>query len=147
MKGFSTEYIFYALIFMIFIIISVSIIKNISFKNYNFEEFKVNSSYVCLYMNDTEIDKKDLEVVLYGFIKDSCNNFVFTLKQPLTKEDIEGIIKKIDKDYLLVTVKDCNLQTLNTKTIFINFEHLNAKQKIYLYKREISNSDILMCVL
>ncbi|MEM5803418.1 MAG: hypothetical protein QW350_01615, partial [Candidatus Aenigmatarchaeota archaeon] len=93
MKGLSTEYIFYSLIFLTFIIISVSIIKNISFKSYEVKEFRVNSNYFCLYMNDTEINKKDLKIIFYGFIKDSCNNFVSSLNQSLSKEDIKKIVE------------------------------------------------------
>ncbi|MBU5688480.1 MAG: hypothetical protein QXE34_00325 [Candidatus Aenigmatarchaeota archaeon] len=147
MKGLSTEYIFYSLIFLTFIIISVSIIKNISFKSYEVKEFRVNSNYFCLYMNDTEINKKDLKIIFYGFIKDSCNNFVSSLNQSLSKEDIKKIVENIDKDYSIVVVNSCNLETTNTKTIFINFEYLKPNQKFYLYKKEINDSDIIMCVL
>ncbi len=146
MKGFSLEYIFYVIIFLAFILVSISIIKNISNKPPEIKDITLNNSYLCSYLNNTEIGKKDLEQIIYGFINGFCNNFYFSTKQPLSISEIESMIKKVNKDYNVIVIKSCDLTTINSKTIFVNFDYVEKGRKIYLYRREIIYSDILMCL-
>ncbi|MEM5799559.1 MAG: hypothetical protein QXZ43_02755 [Candidatus Aenigmatarchaeota archaeon] len=147
MKGLSVEYVAFVIIFFFVVIVGIQIIKNIGTKSFNSREIKYNATYNCIMLNDTEINKDELSEIIYGFLTDQCDEFYFKSKNRLTISDLERIVFSIKNNIKIIKIEDCSFPPVNTDNFYVNFDIIKPGDKIYLNRKKIINSDILMCIV
>jgi len=104
-----------------------------------------NTQYLCVQLNNTEINFEDFKDILYVFLKGECNDFYAKTKQKITIDDIERVVNGIDPSIQVIQIAECSLPTVNTHSVYVNFSELESGRNIYLKGREIDNSDVLIC--
>lgn len=109
--------------------------------------FPSNAQYLCVQLNNTEIDFEDFQDILYIFLKGQCNDFYVKTKQGINVDDIKRALNVIDPSIQIIQVDECNLPTVNTYNVYVNFTGIERGRNIYLKGREIDNSDVLICVI
>ena len=149
MKGLVLKYPILILIVIVVIIVSIEILKYFSEQvDYpNDINFPSNAQYLCVQLNDTEIDFEDFQDVLYGFLKGQCNDFFAKTKQRINIDDIKRFINTMDSSIQVIQIDECILPKVNTHTVYVNFNEIERERNIYLKRREIDNSDVLICVI
>jgi len=146
-KGLALQYIFLMFLFFIVIIVGVFIVKFF----YSQSEKKINIditadvSYICIQLNDTEISFRDFQDILYGFMTDQCDEFYGVITENLNIDDIKRIAATVNPDVQIIHINECKLPEVNSGNIFVNFSMINANSNLYLKRRKINNSDILIC--
>jgi len=146
-KGLALQYIFLMFLFFIVIIVGVFIVKFF----YSQSEKKINIditadvSYMCIQLNDTEISFRDFQDILYGFMTDQCDEFYGVITENLNIDDIKRIAAAVNPDVQIIHINECKLPEVNSGNIFVNFSMINANSNLYLKRRKINNSDILIC--
>ena len=146
-KGLALQYIFLMFLFFIVIIVGVFIVKFF----YSQSEKKINIditadvSYMCIQLNDTEISFRDFQDILYGFMTDQCDEFYGVITENLNIDDIKRIAATVNPDVQIIHINECKLPEVNSGNIFVNFSMINANSNLYLKRRKINNSDILIC--
>lgn len=148
MKGLSIEYIAFIILFLLVIVIGIGIINNLYKKTPPPENNIVyNVTYKCILLNDTSINFDDFRDILYGFTTDQCNNFQAELTEKITFEDIVRIINNWSLSTPVIKMEECKLPNTNSHNIYVNFNsgEIKPNSKVYLKRREIKNSDILIC--
>ncbi|MEM5878580.1 MAG: hypothetical protein QXF12_06925 [Candidatus Aenigmatarchaeota archaeon] len=146
MKGFHLNYVFYAIIFVVFIYVSVLIIKNIAKPPKNVD-YSIDSSYFCNNMNGATVSKGEFSDVLASFIIGNCKEVTVYVSEGLTFQDLKQMANQLDKDRNVLKIDECELFSINTGSIFANFDEAESNDKIYLNRKEILNSDILVCLI
>ncbi|MFH8092568.1 MAG: hypothetical protein QXM38_01350 [Candidatus Aenigmatarchaeota archaeon] len=144
MKGFSIEYIFYAVIFVAVIYVGFQLISRFS-KTPNIDVSGYNITDFCLRRNNTILDADELKDVIYGFLSEKCNDFYFTVSEKISKEDLEKIVKEINSEVQVLEINSCVFPKINAGNFYINFDYINVGEKISIKRRNIKNGDILMC--
>lgn len=148
MKGLSVEYIAFTVLFLIVVAIGIGVINYFSKKAPTPpNDIIYDVTYQCSVLNDTTINFNDFKDIFYGFITDQCNNFQAKVTEKITIDDIIRIKNSFDESIPVITIKECRLPDSNSHTIYINFEagEIKPNSKIYLKRREIKSSDILIC--
>lgn len=146
-KGLALQYIFLMFLFLIVIIVGVFIVKFF----YSQSEKKINIditadvSYMCIQLNDTEISFRDFQDILYGFMTDQCDEFYGVITENLNIDDIKRIAAVVDNSVQVIHINECKLPEVNSGNIFVNFSMIKANSNLYLKRRKINNSDILIC--
>ncbi|MCD6226630.1 MAG: hypothetical protein J7J93_02450 [Candidatus Aenigmarchaeota archaeon] len=146
-KGLALQYIFLMFLFFIVIIVGVFIVKFF----YSQSEKKINIditadvSYMCIQLNDTEISFRDFQDILYGFMTDQCDEFYGVITENLNIDDIKRIAATVNPDVQIIPITECKLPEVNSGNIFVNFSMIKANSNLYLKRRKINNSDILIC--
>ena len=134
-------------LFFIVIIVGVFIVKFF----YSQSEKKINIditadvSYMCIQLNDTEISFRDFQDILYGFMTDQCDEFYGVITENLNIDDIKRIAATVNPDVQIIHINECKLPEVNSGNIFVNFSMIKANSNLYLKRRKINNSDILIC--
>ena len=134
-------------LFFIVIIVGVFIVKFF----YSQSEKKINIditadvSYMCIQLNDTEISFRDFQDILYGFMTDQCDEFYGVITENLNIDDIKRIAATVNPDVQIIPITECKLPEVNSGNIFVNFSMIKANSNLYLKRRKINNSDILIC--
>ncbi|MEM5829289.1 MAG: hypothetical protein QW040_00425 [Candidatus Aenigmatarchaeota archaeon] len=147
MKGIALEYISAITITVFVICISIAFITGIIKPEFILrpKDF-TNAKYTCSQYNNSKINLENLKVVLYGFLTDQCNNFHSTLSQDVTFEDIERVVKEIDKGINLIKLTECKFLETNTHSVYICCDNsFLTGESINITRREIKNSDVLIC--
>jgi hypothetical protein len=147
MKGIALEYVFAIAIVIVVTLVSIGIIIGI-IKPELIPEFRVvtDVKYACSEYNNTKITFEDFKTVLYGFLTDQCNNFSSELKQEITLEDIERAVKEVDGKIEVIQLSDCHFLSTNTHSVYTCCGNIfEAGKKINITRREIKNSDVLIC--
>ncbi|OYT42638.1 MAG: hypothetical protein B6U88_03005 [Candidatus Aenigmarchaeota archaeon ex4484_56] len=146
-KGLALQYIFLMFLFFIVIIVGVFIVKFF----YSQSEKKINIditadvSYMCIQLNDTEISFRDFQDILYGFMTDQCDEFYGVITENLNIDDIKRIAATVNPDVQIIHINECKLPEVNSGNIFVNFSMIKENSNLYLKRRKINNSDILIC--
>ena len=147
MKGLALEYPVLIFIVIVVVIVAIGIIKHFS-EQVDFSDgmdFPPNPQYLCAQLNNTEINFEDFQDVLYGFLKGKCNDFFGTTNEGININDIKSIVKIIDKSVKVVQTSECTMPNVNTHTVYVNFTGIEREGNIYLKRKEIDNSDVLIC--
>ena len=127
---------------------SIGIIKYFSEQvDLDLNNFPSNTQYLCVQLNETEIDFEDFQDILYSFLKGECNDFYAKTNQRITYTDIKRFVNTIDSSIQIIQIDECILPTVNTHTVYVNFTEIEVEGNIYLKRREIDNSDVLICVI
>jgi hypothetical protein len=100
---------------------------------------------MCIQLNNTEINSQDFEDVMYGFLTGQCNNFSAKTSQRMTISDINRVVKYIDNSVEVIKIGECTLPSVKTHTVYLNFSEIEEGRNIYLVRKEIYNSDVLIC--
>jgi len=146
-KGLALQYIFLMFLFLVVIVVGVLIVKFF----YTQSEKKINIDitadvrYMCIQLNDTQISFQDFQDILYGFMTDQCDEFYATTKENLNIDDIKRVAAVVDSSAQVIRINECKLPEVNSGNIFVNFSMINANSNLYLKRRKINNSDILIC--
>ncbi|MBU5690180.1 MAG: hypothetical protein QXM68_03480 [Candidatus Aenigmatarchaeota archaeon] len=143
MKGY-LNYLFYSILFFVFVVVSILIIRNIS-KSPNNLDYDIKSEYFCNSINNTVITKKEFQDILTAFINGDCTEVIITAGEPIEKTDIQEMVREIDENIGVFEIKNCDLFSYNSGNIFANFTKIQIGEKIYLNRKQIMNSDILVC--
>jgi len=146
MKGLSVDYVAYAVIFVVVVLVGIQLIKNFS-KPPQIKTPRYNATYNCLRLNDTEIDKTDLKDIIYGFLNEQCKSFYATSLQRITAADVERLVHSLNKEIKFIRIQACEFPPVNSGNFYINFDVIERGEKIYLNRKNIINSDIIMCVV
>ena len=146
MKGLVLEYPILILIVIVVIIVSIGIIKYFSEQvDLDLNDLPSNGQYLCVQLNNTEIDFENFQDILYLFLKGQCNDFYGKNKQKITIDDIKRYVNAIDSSIQVVQIDECILPKINTHTVYVNSSEIERGRNIYLKGREIDNSDVLIC--
>jgi hypothetical protein len=148
MKGLTLNYVFLLLIVLVFIVVAIGIIRYFYGQNKVDKDdigYPIDVRYTCIQLNNTEISFQDFQDVLYGFITSQCNGFTAKTGQKMTFSDIDRAVKTIDRSIEVVKINECMLPSVNTHTVYVNFSEINEGRNIYLLRREIDSSDLLIC--
>lgn len=141
------EWPFAILIAVIVILIAIGILLNF-FKQLIFPELKVKVDvrYACFEYNNSEITYENFKILLYGFLTGQCNNFFANLSQGITLDDIRRTAKEIDEEINVIDVDFCKLPSVNSYSVYVCCNDvLDAGKTINITRREIINSDVLIC--
>ena len=148
MKGLVLNYLFLVIILFIFLVVGIGIV-NYFYQGTNFDknEFKppIDVSYTCIQLNNTEISFQDFQDVLYGFLTGQCNDFSAITTQGMSLSDVDRAVKAIDSSVSVLKIEECVLPGVNSHTVYLNFSEIKSERNIYLTRREIDNSDVLIC--
>jgi len=145
-KGLVLEYPMLILIVIVVIIVSIGIIRYFSEGvDLDLNDFPSNGQYLCVQLNNTEIDFEDFQDILYVFLKGGCKDFYAKTKQTINVNDIKRVVDVIDPSVQIIQIDECILPTVNTHTVYVNFTEIERGGNIYLKGREIDNSDVLIC--
>ena len=148
MKGLVLEYPVLILIVIVVIIVSIGIIRYFSEQvDVDLNDLPSNAQYLCVQLNNTEIDFQDFRDILYAFLKGQCKDFYAETKQRVTIDDIKRFVNEIDPSIQVIQIGECILPTVNTYTVYVNSSEIERGRNIYLKGREIDNSDVLICVI
>ena len=145
-KGLALNYVFLTFLAIVVILVSVLMITNFSDNSKdNYVDYNTDFEYVCIALNDTEISYSDFKDVFYGFLTNQCSEFNATIKTDITKEDIENILINTDENRQVILVNECTLPFVNSGNVFITTDSFSKNSNIYLTRKNIINSDILIC--
>jgi hypothetical protein len=109
------------------------------------DNMKVDVGYACIQLNNTEISSQDFEDIMYGFLTGQCNNFSAKTSQRMTISDVSRVVKSIDNSVEVIKIGECTLPSVKTHTVYLNFSEIEEGRNIYLVRKEIYNSDVLIC--
>ena len=147
MKALALEYPFTILIVIIMIVISISIIITV-IKPELIPKIQVETDvrYACSKYNNSAIRFENFKTILYGFLKNQCNNFSATLEESMSFDDIERAVKEIDEKVQVVELNKCRFPETNTGSVYVCCKNFfTAGEKVNITRREIKNSDVLIC--
>lgn len=144
MKGLALKYPIMVILLMVFLIVGLGIVKHF-YKpiNNGVDNFPPDVSYMCIQLNNTLIGFQDFQDILYGFLTDQCNGFQAEINQKVTISDIRRVTGEIDPSVQVILIDECRLPEVNSHTVYVNFTEI--EKNIYLSRREIMNSDVLIC--
>jgi hypothetical protein len=147
MRGLALNYLFLLLIAIVFIVVGVNILRYFYGKTRLNENLihPIDISYTCTQLNNTEISFQEFKDILYGFLTSQCNDFFARMKQRMTLQDVNRAVKAIDPTVEVIKIDECMLPSVNSHTVYLNFSEIGEGQNIYLVRREIDNSDVLIC--
>lgn len=148
MKGLALNYVFLLLIVLVFIVVAIAILRYF-YGQINIDQDNIiqpiDVRYTCIQLNNTEINFQDFQDILYGFLTSQCNGFSAKVDQSITLSDVNRAVKAIDKSVEVIKINECVLPNVNSHTVYLNFSKVEEGRNIYLGRREIHNSDILIC--
>lgn len=148
MKGLALEYPVSILILLMVVVVAIGVIMYFSSQaehDSNKIDLPADVKYACTQLNDTKMSFQDFQSILYGFLTGQCNNFVAETKQRITASDIERVTKSIDSTVQVIQINKCKLPDVNSHKVYINFSIIDEDHNIYLTRKEIDNSDVLIC--
>lgn len=148
MKGISIEYVAFTILFLTVVAIGIGVINYFSKKTpIPPDKIIYNVTSQCIVLNDTAISFSDFGDVFYGFMTNQCNDFQAKLTEKITFDDIVRLKNSWDESIPIVKIRECKLPDSNSHTIYVNFEtdEIRPNSKIYLKRREIKSSDVLIC--
>jgi len=136
------------LIVLVFIVVSIGILRYF-YGQTNIDQnniiHPIDVRYTCIQLNNTEISFQDFQDILYGFLTGQCNGFSAKVDQSITLSDVNRAVKAIDKSVEVIKINECVLPNVNSHTVYLNFSEIEEGRNIYLGRREIDNSDLLIC--
>lgn len=146
MKGIALEYVMKVFLLVVIIIVVIGIVVHFyrQFKTPSID-FPADVSYLCSQLDDTNISFQDFKDVLYGFLTGQCDDFHARTKERITIDDVETVVKAVDRSIPVVKIDSCKLPEVNSHTVYLNFTEVGKYENIYLGKRKIMNSDVLIC--
>lgn len=147
MKGIATEYVFAVAVAIVVILVSIGIVIN-SINPELIPRFRFISDvrYACAQYNNTQINFENFKTVLYGFLTDQCNNFSAELKQGITLDDIQRAVEETESKTEVIQLDYCHFLETNIHAIYTCCKNtFEAGEKINITRREIKNSDVLIC--
>jgi len=148
MKGFAINYVFLVAIFLVVLVIGISIIRHFYTQGESKElipEPDFNATYLCIMLNNSEIDFQDFKDILYASLTGYCTDFYATTKEKITIDDIERVVASIDKSIQVIKINECLLPTTNSGNVYVSFNEVEKNHNIYLKGRPIKISDVLIC--
>ncbi|MDI6825839.1 MAG: hypothetical protein QMD36_01430 [Candidatus Aenigmarchaeota archaeon] len=148
MKGLALNYLFLLLIVVVFIVVGIGILRYFyggTKLDQNEITYPMDVRYTCIQINNTEISFQDFQDVLYGFLTGQCNDFSAKTSQRMTLSDVNRAVKAIDSSVEVIKINECMLPSVNTHTVYLNFSEIEEGRNIYLARREIDDSDVLIC--
>jgi hypothetical protein len=147
MKALVLEYPFAILVAVLVILVSISLIIKI-FKPELIPKIQTeaNVTYACAQYNNSRIKFQVFKTILYGFLKAQCNNFSATLDEGMSFDDLARAVKEIDERVQVVEFWRCSLPETNTGSVYVCCKNFfEAGENINITRREIKNSDVLIC--
>jgi len=148
MKGLTLNYVFLSLIVLVFIVVAIAILRHF-YEQTNIDQdgitHPIDVRYTCIQLNNTEINFQDFQDIIYGFLTDQCNDFSAKIDQSITLSDVNRAVKAIDKSVEVIKINECVLPSVNSHSVYLNFSKVEEGRNIYLGRREIDNSDLLIC--
>ncbi len=134
-------------LFFVVIVVGVFIVKFFYTQSEKKIDIDITADvkYMCIQLNDTQISFQDFQDILYGFMTDQCDEFYATTKENLNIDDIKRVAAVVDYSVQVIRINKCKLPEVNSGNIFVNFSVINANSNLYLKRRKINNSDILIC--
>jgi hypothetical protein len=147
MKALALEFPFIILIAAILILVSISIIITI-IKPELIPRIQMETDvrYACSKYNNSAIRFENFKTILYGFLKNRCNSFSAILEEGMSFDDITRAVKEIDEKVQVVEFNKCSLPETNTGNVYVCCKKFfGMGEKINITRREIKNSDVLIC--
>jgi len=147
MKGIALEYIFAVAIIAVVIVVSIGFITGLVKPEF-IPRIRLVSDvrYACAQHNGTQISFDNFKTVLYGFLTDQCSSFSAELKQGMTIDDIRRAAEETEEGMQVVQLNSCHFLGTNTHTVYVCCSDLfEAGKNINITRREIKNSDVLIC--
>lgn len=146
-KGLALEYVFLLVVFFVVVVVGIMIVEH--FYRQSEKQIDVNIgadvSYMCIQLNESLISFQDFQDLLYGFMTGQCYGFQGAIKQGLTIDDIRRIVGSIDDSAQVIYIQECKLPQINSGNVYVNFSEIPANSNLYLTRKKINNSDILIC--
>jgi len=146
-KGLALEYVFLLVIFSVTIVVGIMLVNHFYKQADEPIDIDIDSdfTYMCVQLNGTSITFQDFQDILYGFISDQCFDFHATTKQKITIDDIRRVANSIDNSYQVIQIQECKLPEVNSGNIYVTFSEISSDSNLYLTRKKINNSDILIC--
>lgn len=147
MKGMALEYIFVIFIAVVVIIVGVGILTNIINPGIVPQTNQVvDVRYACVQYNETKITFENFKTLLYGFLTDQCKYFFGEPKETITFDDLKRAAKEIDKSVNVILLSNCRAPTISAHNLYVCCsENLEKDKTINITRKEIKNSDVLVC--
>jgi hypothetical protein len=147
MKALALEYPFTILVAVVVILVSISIVITV-IKPELIPRIQIETDvkYVCVQYNNSKINFQNLKTVIYGFLKGQCNSFFAVLEEGLSFDDIKRVVNEIDEKIQVIEFQKCSLPETNTGNVYVCCKKFfGVGEKINITRREIKNSDVLIC--
>jgi hypothetical protein len=148
MKGIALEYIFFTFLFLLVITVGIGVIRHFYRQAENKPidvNFPSDVKYTCLYLNDTRIDFRDFQDVLYGFLAGECDDFQAEVTEKITFDDIKRVVDAIDPSVQVVKTNECVLPEIIARNVYVNFTEILNRQQIKLTRNGIIDSGVIIC--
>jgi len=97
-------------------------------------------------MNESAIDFEEFKDILYGFLSEKCTDFYGTLNEGITIEDIKRLVTSWDSSMSVISINECRFPEINSHTVYTNFEEAEEGDAIQIKRKDVRDSDILICV-
>lgn len=146
MKGFHLSYIFYIVLFIVFAYVSILLVKNIA-KPPRDIDYDIDSSYFCNSINEAVVSKSEFHDILASFVIGNCKEAYVYVSEGISFKEIQDMIYGLDKSRNVLKTQECEFFSVNTGNVFVSFDEAEPNDKIYLNRKEILNSDILVCLI
>jgi hypothetical protein len=146
MKGIAIESIALYVLLFIVILVGIGLIKHFSKQAPTSpKQPTYNATYYCVLMNETAIDFEEFKDILYGFLTEQCINFYGKTRERITIEDIRRIVKSWDSSMSVISINECRFPSVNSHTVYTNFEEIQEGKEIEIKRKNMQKSDILIC--
>jgi hypothetical protein len=149
MKGMALEYPFTLIVAVVVILVMIGIIATVLKGKLIPEDTNiVDVRYACSQLNNSQISYDNFKVLVYGFFTEQCKNFVGKLKETVTLQDMERAVEEVDERIKVIQVSECSMPTVSARTLYVCCgESLEKNKVINIVRKEIKNSDVLICVI
>jgi hypothetical protein len=149
MRGMALEYPFVMLVAFVVIIVVIGIVATVLKGRFVPEDGNpIDVRYACSNLNNSQISYDNFKTLIYGFFTEQCKNFVGELKETVTFEDMQRAVQEIDEKIKIVKISECSLPTVSARTLYVCCGEVLEKNKVInIIRKEIKNSDVLICVM
>lgn len=143
------EYVFVMVIAVVVILVMIGIISNLlKGKPVPDGGNIIDVKYACTQYNNSKITYENFKTLIYGFFTEQCENFVGELKETITLQDMQRAVGDVDKNINVVPISACNFPTISARTLYVCCNETLTKNKVInIVRKEIKNSDVLVCVM
>ncbi|MEM5867821.1 MAG: hypothetical protein QXG39_07870 [Candidatus Aenigmatarchaeota archaeon] len=146
MKGLTLDYVFVMMVGVAVICVAVAIIAGFLKPEFIFKpKWITEVKYACSKYNNSKINLENLKVVIYGFLTGQCNDFYSQLTQDIKFEDVKRIVGEIDGKVNVILLRECEFLKTNTHSVYVCCDKFESGESINIKRREIKNSDVLVC--
>lgn len=141
------EYPFIMVVFVVFIVIATTLVYFYLHRlPTNTNSPPIDVRYACSDYNNTAINFDEFKTLVYGFLTDQCEFFNGTLSDRVTLDDLKSIAGGINSSTNVIQLTTCQLPTFNAHNLYYCCNSsLETNEIINISRKEIKNSDVLIC--